>query len=593
MTTRTIPVMVSSMARGFLDTSVIAVVAVSVAVILGAVDRLSPWVLLAGLTAAGITGFLTLGPGDTSRYRIGALVAGLGAVASGALGGYGSLELAGLAGAAVLIAFPFRLPTRTRLPSMVFGLTALVIILWVLVPLIVDGGPLGHDESAYALKAKAWLSGTPESGWGLHRALGLSWYAYPVLQAGGGEAGLRIIGLLGTMGLALAVWRLGSLSSGATVGAISAMVLVANPSLLRRGTEFLSDVPSAALLVLVVAILWRQLEIRGQASLRLLWIAPIALAAFYIRYQSILSLGLILVVAAAIWWRELRANLTPVVWLGAIGALGLVPHLVFASNLTGVPWGIITGTTEAVRAYFGEGLVDYLLQSRWAVAGYVGIPLIILASWWCVKVWRQGDRESRLARLLLIPALVQILVLGILSHGEPRFIFFPISLIAIAGVNGAVLLSRRLRPARKHALVAAGLLLLLGGIAGSTGSVRGSVLGRSLNNESVMIASEMVEDLSATESCEVLTSYLPQVTFYSGCETQAFAPGGSAIQLLATLDDDQNFMILVEDGKRQPTDEVVAEMTESSVGDPIKVEVERADAEIYRFAAAGDQGSDS
>jgi hypothetical protein len=141
--------------------------------------------------------------------------------------------------------------------------------------------------------------------------------------------------------------------------------------------------------------------------------------------------------------------------------------------------------------------------------------------------------------------------------------------------------------------VAAGFLLLLGGIAGSTGSVRGSVLGRSLNNESVMIASEMVEDLSATGSCEVLTSYLPQVTFYSGCETQAFAPGASAIQLVASLDGDQSFMILVEDGKRQPTDEVVAEMRESSVGDPIRVEVERADAEIYRFAGAGNQGSDS
>jgi hypothetical protein len=577
-------VIVPSVARGVLDTSVFAVVAVSFAVILGVVGGLALWALVAGLIAAGITGFLILRPVNPSWYRIGALVAAIGAAVSGALGGYGFLELSGLVGAAVLIAFPFRGPPRIQLPSTVFGVATLVIITWVLVPLIVDGGSFGHDEAAYALKAQSWLSGTPDSGWGLHRGLGLSWYAYPILQAGGDETGLRTIGLLGTIVSACAVWRLGVLTSGATIGGISALVLIASPSLLRRGTEFLSDIPSAALLVLIVAILWRQLEIRGQSSLHLLWIAPIALAAFYIRYQSILSLVMIALVAAGIWWKDLKANPTPVVWLWGIGALGLIPHFMFASRVTGSPWGIITGTTGgAVRAYFGEGLVDYLRYSPWALAGYVGIPVVILAFWWSAKVWTQGNRESRLARILIIPALLQILVLGVLSHGEPRFIFFPVFLITIAGVNGAILLSRRLRPAKKHALVAVGLLLLVGGIAASTGSVRRSVEGRSLNNESVMVASELIEDRSDAASCGVLTSYLPQVTFYSGCETQGFAPGASAIQLLGSLETDERFMILVENGKRQPTGELLAEIRGSTVGVSILVDGERVDAEIFRF----------
>ncbi|MEX0699410.1 MAG: hypothetical protein WD354_06715, partial [Acidimicrobiia bacterium] len=478
---------------------------------------------------------------------------------------------------------------RIWLPSIVFGVATMDIITWVLVPLIVDGGPFGHDESAYALKAQSWLSGTPDSGWGLHRGLGLSWYAYPILQAGGAETGLRTIGVLGTIGLALAVWRLGSLSSGARIGGISALVLIASPSLLRRGTEFLSDIPSAALLVLTVAILWKQLEMRGQASLRLLWVAPIALAAFYIRYQSILSLVMIALVAAAIWWKQLKDNLTPLFLLGGIGVLGLIPHFIFAYRATGSPWGVITGTTGgAVRAYFGEGLVDYVLLSRWALAGYVGIPLLVLAFWWSAKVWRQGNKESRLARVLIIPALLQILILGVLSHGEPRFVFFPISLITIAGVNGAVLLSRRLRPAKQHALVAVGLLLLIGGIAASTGSVRRSVEGRSLNNESVMVASELIEDRLDAAPCGVLTSYLPQVTFYSGCETRGFAPGASAIQLLGSLEPDERFMILVENGKRQPTGELLTELRGSTVGVPILVDGETVDAEIFRFPAPED-----
>ncbi|MEX0797234.1 MAG: hypothetical protein WD274_11125, partial [Acidimicrobiia bacterium] len=151
MATRTIPVVVPSVARGILDTSVFAVVAVSLAVILGAGGGLSLWALAAGLTAAGITGFLLLEPVNRSWYRIGALVAGIGAAVSGALGGYGFLELSGIVGAAVLIAFPLRVPTRIWLPSIVFGVATMVIITWVLVALIVDGGPFGHDESAYAL----------------------------------------------------------------------------------------------------------------------------------------------------------------------------------------------------------------------------------------------------------------------------------------------------------------------------------------------------------------------------------------------------------------------------------------------------------
>ncbi len=584
MTIRRTPVVVVSVMRGILDTAVLAVIGVCLAVILGVSRGLSPWLLVAGLIAAGTIGLLISEPVQQSWYRIGAIVAGIFASVLGVIGGYGSFEISAIIAVVAVIVIPLRRPARFEVPPVILLVASLAIVVWVLVPLIVDGGPLGHDESAYALKAKSWLSGTPDSGWGLHRGLGLSWYAYPILQAGGAEAGLRTLGLIGTLGLVVAVWRLGSLSSGAMVGAVSGLLLIASPSLLRRGTEFLSDIPSAALLVLLVAILWNELEIRGQASLRLLWIVPIALAAFYIRYQSILSLGLIVIVATSIWWQVLKANRSAVIWLGVPSFLGLIPHFIFASDLTGTPWGIIIGTSDAVRAYVGEGLVDYLLLSPWPLAGYTGIPLAALAFWWCATVWKDGDNNSRLARILLIPALVQILVLGLLSHGEPRFIFFPISLLTIAGVNGAVLLSRMLRPRQKQALAAAGLFLLVGGIAGSTGTVRNSVLGRTLNNESVMIASEMVEELSGTATCDVATSYLPQVTFYSECETHAFRSGASATQIVDTLTRDMRFMILIEDGKRQPNDRMIAEIGELSMGQPIKIEVERADAEIYRFA---------
>jgi len=58
------------------------------------------------------------------------------------------------------------------------GQAALAILFFVvtiaLVRAIIEGGALGHDESAYALKARSWLIGTPDTGWQLHRAPALS-----------------------------------------------------------------------------------------------------------------------------------------------------------------------------------------------------------------------------------------------------------------------------------------------------------------------------------------------------------------------------------------------------------------------------------
>ncbi len=427
-----------------------------------------------------------------------------------------------------------------------------LLLVFVLLPLIVDGGTLGHDESAYAVKAKSWLEGTPDTGWAPHRGTGMSVYGYLVLKAGAVEPGLRMIGLVGVLGLAAGVWALGRLLGNPRVAALAATAVVAGPSMLRRATEYLSDIPAAALLVWCMVIVWREFGIRDRPSYRLLWLLPFAWTAFYLRYQSILSLALIAVVVLVLWWRKVRERPGPVVAVVLIGIIGLIPHLIEAVDLTGKPWGILTYTGGiAERAYVGQGLVDYANQLPWSLSGLIG-PFAILASLvGLVASWKDRDRR-RPYLFLLVPAFLQVLALGLLSHGEPRFVFFPLALTFVAAaiaVDSWVSESRR----RWAPSVAIGLaVILIGSLALSAATVRGSVDYRASVNAPMEAAGLAVAADAEGASCGVLTSYGPQVTFYSECATDIFRSWLDPVEAVDRLQGEDRFMVLVEPGKRQP-----------------------------------------
>ncbi len=540
-------------------------------------------VFFIGAMAGAVVGLTTRS--DARFEALGVLLVGVLAVVAGVGTGFGWLELSILAGSALATVWVLSDEWRPSNPWRWFrwGGVVLVVLVLVLLPLILDGGTLGHDESAYGVKARQWLEGTPGSGWAPHRGTGMSAYGYLVLALGGEEAGLRLLGLGGALALAAGSWALGRHMANPRVGAIASIGVIAGPAVLRRSTEYLSDVPAAALLVFCMVIVWREFNDREAPTYGLFWVLPLALGAFYLRYQSALSLALIAMVVLLLWWPKIRQRPGPVGWMVVLGLLGLVPHIVQSIDLTGSPWGILLNTSSgAVRAYVGEGLGDYAGQIGWHLGGYVGPIALVAAVVGVITTWRSPETRRRYL-FLLVPALVQVLALGLISHGEPRFIFFPLALVVVAGAMAIDIWISERTTTWPCALAWAACVLLVGSLALSAAGGRESVDSRSASNEPVELASLEVMDRAGGQSCGVLTSYTPQVTFYSRCASAIFEIGPGPEEHFDRLGGEIRFMVLIENGKRQPIGSELQGFVDLTSGSPVVVEGTRHDGMIYTF----------
>ncbi|MGA7095998.1 MAG: hypothetical protein WB245_00355 [Acidimicrobiia bacterium] len=541
----------------------------------------SIWVFATATLGGVMVGLIPKGSREPSLF--GASSAGVAGIVLGLITGFGWLEVSlvvGAMGGVLWIVAGERIP-RTRWHWFAYGGVVIGILLLILLPLILQGGALGHDESAYGLKAKQWLLGTPGTGWAPHRGVGMSVYGYVVLGLGGAEPGLRLLGLIGAIGLVVGIWALVQRMSDATAAAMASVAVIAGPALLRRSTEYLSDVPAAALLVWCMVVVWGQLGSRQRPTYKLLWVLPPALAAFYMRYQSILSFGLIALTVLVLWWPQIRQRPGPILALSGLGIIGLIPHFALAMELRGSPWGILTYTSEVSgRAYLGEGLVDYVHMAPWQLAGLIGVPAIGFALIGLAYSWKDTFRRDRFL-FLLLPAVAQILALGILSHGEPRFVFFPMALIVAAA---AMAIRENFWPHRSAIRLGWALMVLIvGSLALSAASVRNLVEHRAASNESIELAGLDVSDQAADESCGVMTSYTPQITYYSECSSDVFRSDEEPEVAVGNLVGEMKFMVLVEDGKRQPTGDDLAGLLSLTEPDPVVIDVEVTDSVVYRF----------
>ena len=573
---------VRSISRGAALSVIGALLVLGAALVMGLIDSSPFWVFLVGMGAGVIVGLVERGPARIEA--VGAAGIGILAVASGLMSGWGWLETAGVAGSLAALLWTVagqRLP-RWRWDWFRWGGVMIPLIVFIVLPLVLNGGTLGHDEAAYGVKAKSWLEGTPDTGWSRHRATGMSVYGYVVLAIGGAEGGLRMIGLAGLLALIVGVWVLGDRMGNPRVAALAAIGIVAGPALLRRGTEYLSDVPSAALLVFGMVIVWREFAMRDLPTYRLLWFLPLAWVAFYLRYQSLLSIGLIGVVTLILWWPKIKTRPGPLMALAVVGVVGLIPHALEAMDFGGTPWAILAYTGGiAERAYVGEGLVDYAALMAWPLAGFVGPVASIAALGGLIGQWQDPKFRERYL-FLLVPAILQVLALGLLSHGEPRFVFFPLALVMVAG---ALSVDSWLagRAGRGVEAVALGLgMLLFGSLVLATGSVRRGVENRAAVNQPIELAAEEASTISGEDTCAVMTTPAPQVTYYSECSTRIFHPGADPIQEVDALDGDNKYMILVEAGRRQPNEAELAALVDLTVGEPILIEEERV-AAVYTF----------
>ena len=170
-------------------------------------------------------------------------------------------------------------------------------------------GPLVWDEAVYAVRARGWTDAdAPVIGWSYIRPPLLPILSAPAVLAGGDEWMLRLIGLIAGSVLLVLMWWLGRMVAGPLAGLAAAAILYASPTLQWHSGLALTDVLSAALLVALLGILWRELQLKEQPGPGLAVAAVVAVAAFLTRYGAIAAIVPILIVSVALWWRKLTGR---------------------------------------------------------------------------------------------------------------------------------------------------------------------------------------------------------------------------------------------------------------------------------------------
>lgn len=453
-----------------------------------------------------------------------------------------------------------------RVPRSVIGLGFGCLVL-VLIRIVIESGELGHDESAYALLARSWLFGTPDTGWTLHRGLGQSVIAAAVLPFTLSPLALRGVAVVLSLATLIALWALGREIGSGRVGVFAAATFAVAPTFLRRGTEFLTDMPSAGLLFLTTLLVWRWLTSPTPSPGVLYAATGVAAVAYYVRYQSLLSLGLVVIGAAASHWPRVRQSLPQLLRAAGLGVVLLVPHFIHSTIATGTPWGTLLYTAGAGgRDYLGEGLVDYIRALPDLLAGQIGAGVLLVGLVWAL--WRLTSAAQRpRVVFLLVPSLGQLVLLGLVSHGEPRFVFFPVGLLLVTGSLAIEDLRRRVPSWVYRAAVWVVAAALLGSLAfhGQRFDANAEARAESID---VLVQAARAVVAETGGRCGIVTGMLPQMTWLSGCETHGFSDEPE----ISFPDDVTAYLLLTDGGPRQPTGERLERYLALTEGEPIEIQ---------------------
>ncbi|WP_230864129.1 glycosyltransferase [Streptomyces clavuligerus] len=416
---------------------------------------------------------------------------------------------------------------------------------------------IGHEEAVYANKARSWYDGTPDAGWGPYRPLGLPALGRIALEIHPGVGALRAVALVLTLGALLTVHLVAARWLASPRRAVVVvLVLLSGVGFLRRVPEFLTDIGVTALLLWLLLLLVRAQE--NPAGRALDAVPLVTLAAFYLRYGVVGNL-LAITVAALLcygprsWLRHSRR----LARAGAVLLVGLLPHLVHATVVTGSPVGLLTWAThQAERGFVGDGFLYYLAIFPYRLAGDLGAIVMaagaVAAFRAARRLWRAHRgaappvpvaAEDRRTAFLGCCALLIPLVLGVATDGEPRFVYVPVVLLTILGVGRLADLAGSLVPALLAAVAAMAVLTVLG-----TARVIADVAMAAPNAQrksTVPVALELRND---GRPCLLVTGYEPDLGWYSGCDAVTYGqfrrmspPPGTLVRL-----------VLFEKGRDQP-----------------------------------------
>ena len=389
-------------------------------------------------------------------------------------------------------------------------LLAIAVAAWIVTAIVnlITDPYLGYDEAAFAAVAR----GDASAIW-LYRSRGVTVLAEIGLAFGDASWQLRLPFVIACAAFPIAVYLLGRAAFDARTGAWAAAVLVTGHQLVARNGYILGDVPATACVVARLAVVVQELSRNDGPRWWLLCAAPAFAAAFYLRYGSAPIIAVALVLALLVWWRAVFARLRIVVATGALLVLLLVPHLLHSIESTGSMLGVLRLSADVPRrAYVGEGLVTYVTSNPLMYYGVLVTPCLV-AAFAAVAI----RLRRRVPIYLVAVASAQLLVIGLQSHAQPRYVFIAVTLLAVVGVGAIRTYTPRSFPRAMLAIIAAAwlaALIVIVYVNRSHAPTRGSV---------VAAADAIRRD--AKEPCVVVATAVPQLLWYSGCEVERWHRG--------------------------------------------------------------------
>jgi hypothetical protein len=425
--------------------------------------------------------------------------------------------------------------------------------------------PLGHDEAWYAVMGEALARGLGDVGLVSHRPAFYGQLSAPIHLISQSESALRLMTLPFGLATLAAGWWLGR-RVGRIAGLLALVGLAATPMLYTGASFFLTDLPAAALLLVAVALLWYGFEERRSPSWTVAAAGACLAGAFYMRYGSVVPIGLVVVTALVVWRRQLRRHATAVVGGAAITGALLLPHLVVATVELGAPWRLVARSAGAVRAHGAGagGLWTYvamvpqrgpgLLLTAGLVIAAAGTAIAGLAR----RPRRADARRLRLLLLLVVPSVLHFVIIGWTAHAELRFLY-PTVVFGVTAGGAAVGYTVSRAAAWRAELgwwVAVYAVLTPWLVAGGVEALRGyrdEVATRERFGQIHAPVKATGLEIARSEDppdCLVLTSYNPQIQWYSGCPAVQLPPEPE--EVLRHAADSDVLLVLFTGGKHQP-----------------------------------------
>jgi len=457
-------------------------------------------------------------------------------------------------------------------------------------------GQLTWDEVVYASRAQSLVSDIPSIYWGSYRPPGLPLLGTLAALGGFSEMSLRAITwALGFMALAI-TWAVARQMWGRWAALFTLLAAIGSPVVLGLLRHFHNDLGSSGLLILLMGVLWDQFERRPAPTRLLLAAAPLAAAAFYLRYGAVLWLTAIGVVAIVLWAPSLRRQARLVAVTAALLALLLMPHILAAVRLTGSPTGMLT--RAAAAATTGNPL-PALVQFAWrlpvAIAGPIATVVLVMGGVHAIVAGREALRrrgwtaDVRRHTWLLLTAILAVLGTAAVGNPNPRYLVFPLLLGLISGGGALAWAARAMGRSgppwvRRHLAAPGALAVVAVVLAAWTGfyltrSVVSAVRREPPTARSIAGAAIRAD---AGGTCYLASTDPPTFGWYSGC---AVDPLDRARPLLTGKSTDPGtvYVVLMPSDDNRADPELVDQFRDLiQAGGWTRLESGSSDIEIYR-----------